>query len=109
MTNPGLLTYLLPLIGIRSASAFHEVMETIEVFRALGNCYRLACSQGGPGLSYARLTLDFVKTTIVSAYPALARRFAGGSFDRDDQPRISTHDFAFNSRYTRPADRGDWL
>jgi hypothetical protein len=76
MTNPGLLAYVLPLIGIRSAFAVHEVMETIEVFRALGNCYRLACSEAGSSVSYARLTLDFVKTTIVSAYPELRSEVA---------------------------------
>ncbi len=45
MTNAGILTWMLPLIGIRSTFAHHEIMETVELFRVLGNSYRLACSR----------------------------------------------------------------
>jgi hypothetical protein len=60
---------MLPLIGIRSASAHHEIMEAIALFRALGDCYRLACSETGSSLVYARLTFNFFKTTVVGTLP----------------------------------------
>jgi hypothetical protein len=69
MTNPCLLTWVLPLIGIRSAFAHHEIMETIALFRAIGDCYRLACSEAGSSLVNAQLTFNFFKTTVVGILP----------------------------------------
>lgn len=61
MTNAGILAWMLPLIGIRSTFAHHEIMETVELFRVLGNSYRLACSEAGATSMYLRLTLNFLK------------------------------------------------
>jgi hypothetical protein len=60
MTGIGLHT-LLPLIGIRSALAHHEIMEMLEVLHALGNAYRLASSGMNLGAVYARFALGFCR------------------------------------------------
>jgi hypothetical protein len=69
MTNPGILTWMLALTGVRSASAHHEIMETIELFRALGTSYRLACAEVGSTWLHLRLTLSFLKTITAGAFP----------------------------------------
>ncbi len=61
MTNAGLLTWMLPLIGIRSTFAHHEIMEVVELCRALGNSYRLASSEAGSTWLYCRVTFNFLK------------------------------------------------
>ncbi len=65
MTSAATLTWLLSFIGIRSALAHHEIMETIEFLHALGNAYRLACSGGGSGLFYVRFMYNFCKALAV--------------------------------------------
>lgn len=65
MTSAAALTWVLSLIGIRSTLAHHEIMEMIEVLRALGNAYRLACSGGGSGLLYVRFMYNFCRALAV--------------------------------------------
>jgi len=67
MTNAGILTWMLTLIGIRSTFAHHEIMEAVELLRAVGNSYRLACSETGSTLVYFRLIFNFLKVIAESA------------------------------------------
>jgi hypothetical protein len=61
MTNTGILTLMLRLIGIRSRFAHHEIMEAVELCQAVGNSYRLASSEAGSTVMYFRLTFNFLK------------------------------------------------
>ena len=69
MTGVGLQAAL-PFIGSRSAFAYHEVMEMLEVLHALGS-YRLASSGIGLGVVYARFTLGFCRAILAVAPGAL--------------------------------------
>jgi hypothetical protein len=66
MTGLGIQTWVLPLIGIRSALAHSELMEVLEVIHILGNSYRLASLGVGSGIVYGRFTLDFCRTVAAS-------------------------------------------
>jgi hypothetical protein len=78
MTGIGLQA-VLPLIGIRSALAHHEIMEMLEVLHAFGNSYRLASSGMNLGVVYARFALGFCRVipavlpvTLGSIFEAIA-------------------------------------
>jgi len=72
MTNASYLTWLLSLMGIRSALAHHEILEVIEVCRAFGCSYRLACSGAGSALMCVRLAFNYFKAIALVAMHRVA-------------------------------------
>lgn len=68
MTSATTLTWMLSLIRIHYSFAYHEIVETIEVLRALGNSYCLACSGGGSGLLYVRFMYYFCRALAVVGF-----------------------------------------
>ena len=61
MSGAGLQALLLPLLGIHSALAHHELTGLLEIARVLGAAYRFASSGSGLGALYGRLTLNFCR------------------------------------------------
>jgi hypothetical protein len=74
MTGLGIQTWVLPLIGIRSALAHSELMEVLEVIHIVGNSYRLASLGVNSGIVYGRFTLDFCRTVAASIVWNVASR-----------------------------------
>lgn len=64
MTGVGMQALLLPLLGIHSALAHHELIGLYEIARILGASYRFASSQPGSGALYGRFTLNFCKVIV---------------------------------------------
>jgi hypothetical protein len=63
MTGLG-VQILLPLVGIRSAFAQHEIMEILEIVQALGNAYRLASSGASLSCFCGRFALGFYRSVL---------------------------------------------
>ncbi|WP_249139184.1 hypothetical protein [Bradyrhizobium japonicum] len=55
---------LLPLLGIHTALAHHELMGWLEITRVLGASYRFASSGSGLGALYGRFTLNFCRIIV---------------------------------------------
>ncbi|WP_027571572.1 hypothetical protein [Bradyrhizobium sp. WSM1743] len=64
MSGAGLQALLLPLLGIHSALAHHELMGLLEIARVLGASYRFASSGSGLGALYGRFTLNFCRIVV---------------------------------------------
>jgi len=64
MSDVGIQALLLPLASVHLTLTHHELMETIELVRALGNSYRLAASELDSSVIYGRFSLDFFRTTV---------------------------------------------
>ena len=75
MSNIGIQALLLQLASIHLMLTHHELMEAIELGRALGNSYRLAASEPGSSVVYGRFTLDFFRTIVafLARYEILLR------------------------------------
>jgi hypothetical protein len=65
MSNIGIQALLLPLASIHLMLTHHEVMEAIELVRALGGSYRLAASEPGSSLLYGRFAFNFCRSAVV--------------------------------------------
>lgn len=75
MSSVGMQALLLPLLGIHSALAHHELMGLFEIGRVLGASYRFASSEPGSGALYGRFTLNFCRMIVGGvAYYALMDR-----------------------------------
>ena len=61
MSCVGIQALLLPLLGIHSAVAHHELMGLFEIARGLGASYRFASSEPGSGTIFGRFTLGFCR------------------------------------------------
>lgn len=81
MTGLGIQAWVLPLIGIRSTFAHHEIMGMLEVLHILGNSYRLA-SSGRSSVVYGRFTLGFCGIIVAGAICNLRRFWAGDPFGK---------------------------
>ncbi|PJG56264.1 hypothetical protein CVM73_05525 [Bradyrhizobium forestalis] len=64
MSCVGMQALLLPLLGIHSALAHHELMGLFEITRVLGASYRFASSGSGLGALYGRFTLNFCRIIV---------------------------------------------
>jgi hypothetical protein len=64
MSNLGIHTLLLSLLGIHSALTHHEFMGMIEIVRALGNSYRLAALEPGSSFLYGRFAFNFCRVVV---------------------------------------------
>lgn len=64
MSSTGIQALLLPLASIHLMLTHHELMEAIELVRALGISYRLAALEPGSNVIYGRFSLDFFRTTL---------------------------------------------
>jgi len=81
MTILGIQT-LLPLVGIRSAFAQHEIMLILQVLHVLGNSYRLATLGSSSIVAHGRFTLGFCSVVVAVALNVLASRLsASGELD----------------------------
>jgi len=66
MTACGLLALALSF-GIGSLFAYHQIVEMIEFIRILHTSYRLASTEVGSSLVYARFTFGFCKVIVAGA------------------------------------------
>lgn len=64
MSNIGVQALLLPLASVHLTLTHHELMEAIELVRALGSSYRLAASEPDSSAIYGRFSLDFFRTIV---------------------------------------------
>ena len=67
MTKHGLLTLLLPFLGIGSVPAHHEPMEMVEFVRIFLTSYRHASTEFDSSLVYARFIFGFCRAIAVDA------------------------------------------
>jgi hypothetical protein len=67
MINIGIQALLLSHGGLHLTLTHHELMEMIEILRALGNSYRLAASEPGSGILYGRLAFNFCRGVVMWA------------------------------------------
>ncbi|RXT35440.1 hypothetical protein [Bradyrhizobium betae] len=67
MSNLGIQALLLPLASIHLMLTHHELMETIELVRALGSSYRLAALEPGSSFLYGRFALNFCRSAVALA------------------------------------------
>jgi hypothetical protein len=65
MSSFGIQSLLLPLASIHLMLTHHELMEAIELVRALGSSYRLAASEPGSSLLYGRFAFNFCRSAMV--------------------------------------------
>jgi hypothetical protein len=65
MINIGIQALLLSHGGLHLTLTHHELMEMIEILRALGNSYRLAASEPGSGILYGRLAFNFCRGAVM--------------------------------------------
>ena len=67
MSNIGIQALLLPLASLHLMLTHHELMETIDLARALGSSYRVAASDPGSGLLYGRFAFNFCRSAMAWA------------------------------------------
>jgi hypothetical protein len=67
MTGLVIQTWVLPLIGVRSALVYCQVMEVLDALRVLGNSYRLASLGVCSAAVYARFIFDFCRAAAASS------------------------------------------
>ena len=67
MINIGIQALLLSQASLHLTLTHHELMEMIEILRALGNSYRLAASEPGSTSLYGRLAFNFCRGAVMWA------------------------------------------
>ncbi|WFU69802.1 MULTISPECIES: hypothetical protein [unclassified Bradyrhizobium] len=75
MNSVGIQALVLPLLGIHSALAHHEIMGLFEIARGLGASYRFASSAPESGAVYGRFTLNVCRIIVGGAahYTSMGR------------------------------------
>jgi hypothetical protein len=76
MTGLGIQSWVLMLLGIRSAFAHQEIATVLDIIHALGSSYRSASSGVVSGVAYGRIALIFCRTASLSILANLVSREA---------------------------------
>jgi hypothetical protein len=64
MSTIGIEALLLQLASVHLTLTHHQLMEAIELVRALVSSYRLAASEPDSSVIYGRFSLDFFRTIV---------------------------------------------
>lgn len=67
MNEIGIQALLFPLASIHLMLTHHELMEAIELVRALGNSYRVAALEPGSSFLYGRFAINFCRSAMAWA------------------------------------------